>query len=413
MLNWANQFSICCLMDNNNYPSKYNSEECLLAIANSFSFSSDSQENSLIELKKFLDKKQDWIFGHFCYDFKNHIYPFSSNNINNLPTIPDVGLFIPDVLLRIENNSVIIESHTNNEVIFNKISSIDLETTDNILLETSLNIQSRISKVEYLTKIEKLIHHIQQGDCYEINFCQEFFIENAEVNPFNIFNKLNSISPNPFTAFYKFNSNYLLCASPERFIKKENNTLISQPIKGTIKRNLNSEKNDTDLKISLLNNQKERSENIMIVDLVRNDLSKIAEKKSVQVDELFGVYTFPHVHQLISTISATLKPNISFVDILKATFPMGSMTGAPKYKVMQLIEEYEASKRGLYSGTLGFIKPNNDFDFNVVIRSIIYNSDSKYLSYQVGSAITSNSIPEDEYEECLLKAKAIEQVLKK
>jgi para-aminobenzoate synthetase component 1 len=149
----------------------------------------------------------------------------------------------------------------------------------------------------------------------------------------------------------------------------------------------------------------------MIVDLVRNDLSKIASKGSVNVDELFGIYSFKQVHQMISTVSCEIKDHFTFTDIIKATFPMGSMTGAPKVRAMQIIEECESTKRGVYSGALGYIEPNGDFDFSVVIRSILYNSSNNYLSFMTGSAITSQADAESEYAECLLKAKAMFEAL--
>jgi para-aminobenzoate synthetase component I len=149
----------------------------------------------------------------------------------------------------------------------------------------------------------------------------------------------------------------------------------------------------------------------MVVDLMRNDLSKICRPGSVRVDELFGVYSFPQVHQLISTISGTLEKDTSFVNIIEATFPMGSMTGAPKQRVLQLIEQYEPTSRGIFSGAVGYITPVGDFDLNVVIRSLMYNETTKYLSYQVGSGITFYSDAAQEWEECLLKASAIKKVL--
>ena len=149
----------------------------------------------------------------------------------------------------------------------------------------------------------------------------------------------------------------------------------------------------------------------MVVDMVRNDLSKVCAEASVKVDELFGVYSYPQVHQMISTVSGMLETDVSFSEIIKACFPMGSMTGAPKHRVMELIEQYEAGPRGIFSGSIGYINPDGDFDFNVVIRSIMYNVDTKYLSYKVGSGITFYSEPEKEWEECLLKGEAIRKVL--
>ena len=254
-------------------------------------------------------------------------------------------------------------------------------------------------------------NHILRGDCYEINFCQEFYAKKAIIDPLHIYQKLSAISPNPFSAFYRVDDKYLLCASPERYLLKKENQILSQPIKGTAPRQFGEEELDEQQKKALQQSHKERSENVMIVDLVRNDLSKICEEGSVMADELFGIYTYPQVHQMISTISGKISKNISFSDIIRATYPMGSMTGAPKKRVMELIEQYEHTKRGLFSGAVGYISPEGNFDFNVVIRSIFYNQPAQYLSYQVGSAITFYSDAEKEYEECLLKAAAIEKVL--
>jgi len=227
-----------------------------------------------------------------------------------------------------------------------------------------------------------------------------------------MYEKLSIVSPNPFSALYKLNDKYLICASPERFIKKDGAHILSQPIKGTAKRSSGQREEDELSRKNLYHSQKDRSENVMVVDLVRNDLSKVCKEGTVHVDELYGVYSFPQVYQMISTISGDLNDDISFTDIIRATFPMGSMTGAPKRSVLQLIEKYERSKRGIFSGALGYITPEQDFDFNVVIRSIMYNESNRYLSYQVGSGITFYSEPESEWEECLLKAAAINKVLK-
>jgi para-aminobenzoate synthetase component 1 len=199
--------------------------------------------------------------------------------------------------------------------------------------------------------------------------------------------------------------------SPERYLKKEGINILSQPIKGTSKRNIDNEEDDLLNITHLKTSEKERAENIMVVDLVRNDLSRICKEGTVKVDELCAVYSFPQVHQMISTISGILKDGIHWTDAIRQTFPMGSMTGVPKKKVMELIENYERSKRGLFSGSIGYVTPAGDFDFNVVIRSLLYNSTDKYLSFHTGSAITFSSDPETEYEECLLKAEAIKKAL--
>jgi para-aminobenzoate synthetase component 1 len=293
------------------------------------------------------------------------------------------------------------------ELDFEEIAEI---RKSNVEIEELLTIQQRIPKDSYLDKVSKVLEHIHQGDIYEANFCMEFFAENATIDPIEKFIKLNEISQPPFAVFFKNNKHFLLSATPERYLRKEGERIISQPIKGTAKRFLDpieDEKSKTQLALD----PKERAENIMITDLVRNDLSRTAQKGSVEVQELCKIYSFLQVHQMISTITSKLDAQYSVVDVLKTTFPMGSMTGAPKISVMKIIEYLEETKRGLYSGSVGYFTPNGDFDFNVVIRSILYNQDKKYISFSVGSAITSQSIPENEYEECLLKAKAMREVL--
>lgn len=258
--------------------------------------------------------------------------------------------------------------------------------------------------------METILEHIKRGDIYEVNFCQEFYAENATINPAAVYQHLNDISEPPFASFLKMEQQYALCASPERYLKKEGSKIISQPIKGTAKR-LISTIDDAQIAADLARDEKERAENVMIVDLVRNDLSKTAKKGAVQVEELCKVYSFKQVHQMISTVVSEIDPQLHPIETLRSTFPMGSMTGAPKVSAMKIIEHLEASKRGLYSGAIGYFTPENDFDFNVVIRSILYNEEKKYISYSVGSAITIKSDAAKEYEECLLKAKAMKYVL--
>jgi para-aminobenzoate synthetase component 1 len=258
--------------------------------------------------------------------------------------------------------------------------------------------------------VRKLQQHIHRGDCYEINFCTAFFANDAVIHPAQVFQNLMQLSAAPFAALYRLDDLYLICASPERFLAKKGVRLIAQPIKGTAARSSDAAE-DNRLKTSLQSSRKEQAENVMVVDLMRNDLSKVCESGSVHVDELFGLYSFPQVHQLISTISGTVRKDLSFFDIIQALFPMGSMTGAPKQRVLELIEQYEPTARGIFSGSVGYLSPDGDFDFNVVIRSIMYNATRRYLSYQAGSGLTFYSNAEMEWEECLLKAAAIRKVL--
>jgi para-aminobenzoate synthetase component I len=406
MLNWANRFNICSFLDNHRYPSDYSGIECLVAAGALTIFS--PTENILPQLSRFCQQHNDWLFGHISYDCKNAIEPLHSSHPDHIG-FPDIFFFQPEIVLQLKENQLIISSLTKEPpIIFDEIINSPW-TMDHG--PSTVPIEPRMTKDEYIAIIEKLLKHIQRGDCYEINFCQEFFAPNTQIDPVCVYEKLTAISPNPFACFYKIDDAHLLCASPERYLQKKGSKIISQPIKGTGKRNFESVEEDNQLKKELQQSEKDRTENVMVVDLVRNDLSKVCKEATVQVEELFGVYSFPQVHQLISTISGELKEGMDLADILKAGFPMGSMTGAPKRRVMELIEQYEKTKRGIYSGAVGYISPDNDFDFNVVIRSILYNAKTQYLSYQVGGGITSNSNPEKEYEECLLKAEAIKKVL--
>jgi para-aminobenzoate synthetase component 1 len=283
------------------------------------------------------------------------------------------------------------------------------EVEENDISE-AIKIRLRTSKDTYAKQVGKMLNHINRGDIYEANFCQEFYAENVTIDPVTSFVHLNEISTPPFATFLKLNTHYALSSSPERYLKKTGNSIVSQPIKGTAKR-LEDPQADAAMVEQLHTDTKERSENIMITDLVRNDLSRIAEKGTVTVDELCKVYSFKQVHQMISTISCKVADDVSPITILKNTYPMGSMTGAPKVAAMKIIEKLEDTKRGLYSGAVGYFTPEGDFDFNVIIRSILYNAAEKYVSFSVGGAITANSIIENEYEECLLKAKAMREVL--
>lgn len=360
----------------------------------------------LQQLNVFLSKNAGWVFGHLSYDLKNFIYNLHDEKENKID-FPLFYFFRPQFLFLIEDDQLTITA-ADPDLIYKEIEK---QTISNGGTVSKIAIQQKLTKEQYIDKIVSLQKHILRGDCYEINFCQEFFSENAKINPADVFQKLMSVSPNPFSVFYRIKDQYLICASPERFLMKQGNEIISQPIKGTIKRNLSDIENEKALKNELIHSAKDRAENVMVVDLVRNDLSKICEEGTVKVKELFAVYTFPQVHQMISTIKGVLKKKINFSHIIEATFPMGSMTGAPKHRVMQLIDQYETQSRGIFSGSVGYISPNGNFDFNVVIRSLMYNAANKYLSYQVGSGITFYSQPEKEWEECLLKAEAIKKVL--
>ncbi|MFW2476451.1 MAG: anthranilate synthase component I family protein [Sediminibacterium sp.] len=408
MLNWANRFNICAFLDNHQYQSNHTNVEF---IAGCGAIAMVSANAALSDLDVFLQQHRGhWIFGHIGYDTKNQVETMLPSAKQDGIEFPDLYFFVPSVVLQLKQDQLEIICYGQEDPV-----SI-FESINNVLPEPSvvlppLQIQPRLDKTAYIQVIQQLRQHILRGDCYEINYCQEFYATDAEINPPALYQQLTNLSPNPFACYYKIDHSYLLCASPERFLQKKGNKLISQPIKGTISRNLNNDALDLQLKEALKLSEKDKSENVMVVDLVRNDLSKVCTEGTVLVKELFGIYSFPQVHQMISTIEGELSRSTPFSSILKACFPMGSMTGAPKKRVMELIDQYEPTKRGLYSGAVGYIDPQGDFDFNVVIRSILYNEKNKYLGYQVGGGITFYSDPEKEYEECLLKAAAIRKVL--
>ncbi|WP_218597781.1 anthranilate synthase component I family protein [Polaribacter sp. NJDZ03] len=410
LLSWAQQFETVIWLDSNNYHQKYSSFDGALA-ADDFTSIKTDYYNAFEKLKEYQTITKDYIFGYITYDVKNDVEQLSSKNFDGLD-FADLYFFQPKKLVFIKGNSVEfqylrmvddeIESDFD-EILKSKNPAIEQSKSD-------IKIKLRIHKDEYHAKVTQVLEHIKKGDIYEANFCQEFYAENATINPVEVYKHLNQISEPPFAAFLKLDDKYALCASPERYIKKEGTKIISQPIKGTAKR-LVSEFDDAQLALDLTRDEKERAENVMIVDLVRNDLSKTAKIGSVKVEELCKVYSFKQVHQLISTVVSEVEENTHPIDVLQSTFPMGSMTGAPKVSAMKIIEDLEETKRGLYSGTIGYFTPENDFDFNVIIRSILYNEAEKYVSYSVGGAITAQSVVEKEYEECLLKAKAMKFAL--
>jgi para-aminobenzoate synthetase component 1 len=402
-LHWANQFEVCCLLDSNHYKDAYSAYDFIIAVGANHELKC-ATGNAFNQLKSFYTTYKQWIFGFFSYDLKNEIEDLQSNNADGL-TFPDLYFFVPKYLIAFKEGKA--EVLIGDQEVLAEIESFHLHGKKQA---TSVQLSQKLSKPQYIDKVEALRDHILRGDIYEVNFCQEFFAENAVIDPVQTFELLNAVSPTPFAGYFKIYDQYILSATPERFLCKRGQKLISQPIKGTAKRSLDPAEDEA-IKLQLKNDIKEQAENVMIVDLVRHDLTKSAVKGSVKVDELFGIYSFPQVHQMISTISCKLNPEIHFIDAIKNAFPMGSMTGAPKVKAMKLIEEYEVTKRGLYSGSFGCISPDGDFDFNVIIRSILYNATSKYLSFQVGGAITYQSNAVSEYEECLLKASAILKVL--
>ncbi|MGI9531214.1 anthranilate synthase component I family protein [Lutimonas sp.] len=413
VLQWAQNFENVVFLESNKdtqaEQEKYGEIEAVLAVGAHQTLSCEA-DNAFEKLKDFRKKHKDYLFGYFSYDLKNDTEELRSENPDHLE-FPALYFFQPKKVILWKNNQV--------EFLYLDAYSKEIEQDIRAIKEvhfspknsrTKCDIIPRLSKEGYYEKVSSILKHIHRGDIYEVNYCQEFYAENCEIHTIDVYQKLNQISQAPFASYIKLQDKFLLCASPERFVKKQNNKIIVQPIKGTARR-LANRMEDERLAKSLADDPKERAENIMIVDLIRNDLSKNAKKGSVKVEELCKVYSFKQVHQLISTVVCEVDKDENDIDIIKSLFPMGSMTGAPKISAMEIIEEEEITKRGLYSGAVGYFSPVGNFDFNVVIRSILYNASKKYASFSVGSAITSLSVIENEYEECLIKAKALKEAL--
>lgn len=382
------------------YPFAFFPKKHLLFIGSKISFILKGQ--GIEEYDLFLKKHEgEYLFSALGYDLKNQFYNLTSNQ-QDVFDFPEILAFVPEQVIQLIDGKPIVLSGDSH------ITEYSFALIKKILSQEKfpyplITLKSSIDKSTYIQQVQQVQSEIQYGNCYELNFCQQYVAEQVDsFDSFEVFLNLYNQTKSPFSVYFHFESWEVMCLSPERYIQKTGRKLISQPIKGTVRRGIDIDE-DIVLQEKLKNDSKEKSENVMIVDLVRNDLSKIASKGSVIVDELFGVYQFETLHHMISTISCELKPDISFTDCLRATFPMGSMTGAPKKKVMELIEKYESFKRGLYSGSIGYILPSGDYDFNVVIRSLFYNNYLKTLSCAVGSAITIKALAEKEYEECEVK----------
>ena len=403
LLDWAGGFSPVAWNDSNDYPHQNNDYDALLALE---TFEENPWHTSEKALQTALGT--DWLFGFFSYEYNaawEHVTPTNPSFLS----VPQLQFFKPKKIWLLKGDlltALYLESD-NPAVDFACITNSTTRTEASL---TTIDLSPRISKDIYLQHASALKQHIMRGDIYEVNYCMEWYANEVNVSPMALFNALNRIGKTPFSAFLSFDNTYLMSASPERFLQRRGDALMSQPIKGTAARHEDAVI-DKSVAEALKLDAKERAENIMITDLVRNDLSRIAQKGSVAVSEQCAVYPFAQVHQMISTVKAQCDSAFTSLDVINACFPMGSMTGAPKQRAMELINQYEHGQRGLYSGAVGYFAPNGDFDFSVVIRSLVYDAASKYLSTHVGSALTAAADPSKEYDECQLKVKAIKRVL--
>ncbi|WP_353480032.1 anthranilate synthase component I family protein [Haliscomenobacter sp.] len=408
-IHWLQDFEqFCCLDSNAQQQDPYHQYDLMLGAGCLDALICRAGEEAIQQLTHFQNQNSGaFLFGYLGYDLKNEVEQLSSGHPDPLG-FPDLCFFIPEHRIEIRQHTIRIASATRSpQSIYQEIQNLVVKPKGKKL---DVALQPRISRETYLSTVQAIRKEISLGNIYEMNFCQEFYNPAAALDPFEVYLLLREATQAPFGAFFRWHDHFALCASPERFLAKRGPKLISQPIKGTIRRG-NDPLEDLALRNELFQSPKNRAENVMIVDLVRNDLARSCQPGTVVVEELFGIYGFRTVFQMISTVSGILQDNISAIQAIQYAFPMGSMTGAPKIRSMQLIEKLEQCRRGLYSGAIGYFAPNGDFDFNVVIRSLLYNQASSYLSLQVGGAIVFDSDPEAEYAECLLKAERIMGVL--
>ena len=364
-----------------------------------------SEPGILDALEQFSKEGNAWTFGWFGYDLKNEIENLETRNPDSLGH-PVLAWWEPEIVIQFSDSSVeVVSGDINDPRTQEALQAIHQKGEMKEVGGMGEMVWSW-DRSKYLQAFDEVKHLIQNGDVYELNLCMPLKGKASSNASWPLFCRLQSLTQAPFSGYLQCRSARIMSGSPERFLKREGDRLMSQPIKGTVRRGRSAEE-DNALIDALQSSEKERAENVMIVDLVRNDLSRIAQKATVEVTELCGIHSFQTVHQMVSTIECRLRKDKGLSDILRATFPMGSMTGAPKISAMKHIDRIEPEGRGSYSGSIGYITPKGDFDFNVLIRSLFHNSMTEMLVANVGGAITSLSDAQEEYEECMLKAEAI------
>jgi len=399
---------VICLHSNEYEQDPYSAVETLLAMGTEAVFDLTHGAGEMAALQSFLDVyKSDWVFGHVNYEALSLIEPVETR-LPEIISTPLISFFVPRIVIEIAQGSLIVHKSDRPEPeLLSAIHSLEILAGTNASRPI---LRNKITQEKYLEAILELQQQIKAGNFYEINFCHFIQMEQVEIEPIELFHRLNKSSRAPYSAYYRWGATHLCCASPERFMARREDKLICQPIKGTNRRLKDDQENEKQQSL-LYDSEKERAENVMIVDLIRNDLSRVCQPGSVKVEELFGIYAFTHVNQMISTISGQLRAQMNFTDVLQALFPPGSMTGAPKVSAMQWIERTESFSRGLYSGTVGYIRPGGDWDFNIIIRAIQLDTAQRTASLAAGGAITFLSEPQAEYEESLLKMESLLQVL--
>lgn len=347
--------------------------------------------------------------GHLTYGYKDQLEPLESRFEDGF-SWPASQWFVPRWVVEWEGEEAWLHAHEADAeaglalVERMRLGGSAADQAQDLQWRTTLN------REEYLQHARALMAHIQRGDLYEVNYCIAHEVECTGFDPFISFNRLLSTTDAPFAGFLRLQNRFALCASPERFLSFDGNRMRGEPMKGTRPRGLDPAE-DERLRMELEADPKERSENIMAVDVMRNDLSRVAMPGSVRVTSLCEVRSYPRVHQLVSVIEGERGAHFSAFDAVRAAFPMASMTGAPKIRAMQLIDAHESQARGLYSGTLGFFTPDGMADLNVAIRTALFDSATGRLSIPTGSALTAACDPEAEWEECQVKFRSVANAL--
>ncbi len=357
--------------------------------------------------------------GYFSYDYGRIQHKIASSD-QELFSIPEAILTFYDAFLIEDHHTKEITLCANGitqnaDTLIQEIETLLSTHLSSIpdALDTSVTsvpaccIRSDFTEDTYKNAIKRLQTYMTNGDIYVANMTQQFTIQSSR-KPFDVFSRLRKENPSPFGAYLDYPDFQIICASPERFLKMQKRHITTRPIKGTSPRGTTPEEDEM-LYQKLLHSNKDKSELLMIVDLERNDLNRVCKPQSVQVTELFTVEAYATVFHLVANIEGDLREDKTVMDLLESAFPGGSITGAPKQRAMEIIDELELCKRNLYTGSLGYLTLDGDCDFNIVIRTAVHQNNSYYLG--VGGGITVESDPLAEYEETLLKAKAILNVL--
>lgn len=403
LLAWAAGFDYVCFLDScETETDRYGKYEFILAVADQDAEVCHSWEALREKVEPGYDR---WWFGSLTYEARTSLEPRLKSK--NPPRIdfPEVCFFQAETVFFQRKGSTEIEALPSFAAYLAEGRSLPAP-----VVELKTGLKSDFTQAEYVATVETIRQHIYQGDCYEINLSQNFHAIADIPSPASLWRQLTDVSPTPFAAYAKFGEVHLMGASPERFLQLNGDRLLTQPIKGTAPRAADPVE-DGQLLAQLRASHKDQAENVMIVDLSRNDLYRSSVVDGVSVPHLYEVQSFAKVHHLVSSVVAEKDASVSPLQAVAYAFPPGSMTGAPKVRSCELIDDYERHARGMYAGSVGYIAPGGDFDLNVVIRSMVYHAGNGVLTYQTGGAITWDSDPESEYEETLVKARAIEEVL--